>query len=390
MRLTKKEIETIKKVALAAIALCLSATSMAQEGYAFARERKGSVKSSVEISHSFREKFPGASPAFLKGQLEKIASILLSSETVKEAKGVDIVAYGTVSEFSNVDLNFQNLARNEGDPSGEVYHKGSSSLNVYVNDQQSASGNILRYDFFELPAKAGEFNGYPVYDSGIIKFMLVAPGVSNPFIPCTREDFIRARIQDEQKWTKLSESVDNREMDEMKNNLSETKTQYAEMKRMAGSLKQSDPEGAAALAEAVKGMEIMIGEVEKNVSRDLKAEALGDPQYLHHKEVVSSLEEELNALSATERAKQAVWSQGALEVTGKYSELVPDHMREHGTPLYKLHPALQHSSEKINFMTLIFLESLPGMERTPADGCIGKIRGESPIWQQIFSLAEGH
>ena len=33
MRLTKKEIETIKKVALAALALCLSATIMAQEGY---------------------------------------------------------------------------------------------------------------------------------------------------------------------------------------------------------------------------------------------------------------------------------------------------------------------------------------------------------------------
>lgn len=379
-----------KKTALATIALCLSVTIMAQEGYTFARDRKGSVKSKVEISNTFREKFPGESPAFLKGQLEKIASILLTSETVKGAKGVDVEAYGTVSEFSNVDLSFQNLARNEGDPSGEVYHKGSSSLNVYVNDQQSASGHIVRYDFFELPAKAGEFNGYPVYDCGIFKYVLVAPGVSNPFIPCTREDFIRARIQDEQQWMRISESVDNREMDEMKNNLSETKTQYAEMKRMAESLKQSDPEGAAALAEAVKGMEIMIREVEKNVSRDLKAEALEEPQYLHHKEVVQSLEEELDALSAAERAEQAVWSQGAQEVTGKYSELVPDHMREHGTPLFKLHPALKHSSEKINFLTLIFLESLPGMERTPADGCIEKLRGESPIWHQIFSLAEGH
>lgn len=389
MRLSKKEIETIKKVALSALALCLSATIVAQDGYTFARDRKGSVKSRSDISYSFREKFPGESPAFLKGQLEKIASILLSSETVKGAKGVDIEAYGSVSEFSNVDLGFQNLARNEGDPSGEVYHKGSSSLNVYVNDQQSASGNIIRYDFFELPAKAGEFNGYPVYDCVIFKYVLVAPGVSNPFIPCTKEDFIRARIQDERQWMRMSESVDNSDMDEMKKNLITLKTEHAEMKRMAGSLKQSDPEGAAALAEAVKGMEIMIKEAEMNVSRDLKAEALEDPQYLYHKEVVKSLEEELNALSAAGRAKQAVWSQGALEV-GKYSELVPDHMQEHGTPLYKLHPALQHSSERINFMTVIFLESFPGRERTPADGCIEKIRGESPIWQQIFSLAEGH
>jgi len=371
------------------MALCLSATVAAQDGYSFARDRKGSVKSRSEISSSFREKFPGASPQLLKGQLEKIADLLLSSETVQGAKGVDTEAYGTVSEFTNVDLSFNNLVRSEGDPPGEYYHKGSSSLNVYINDQQSASGNILRCGFFELPVRAGEFHGYPVYEAGIFKYVLVAPGVSNPFIPCTKEDLIRERIREEQEKMKLAESVDHSETDEMKKNLSEVKAQYAEMKRMAESLKQSDPEGAAALTEAVKGMESMIKELEGTTSRDFRAEALDNPQYQHYKEMVQSLEEELDAMSSAERAQQAVWSQGAQEVTGKYSELVPDQMREHGTPLYKLHPALQHSSEKINFMTVIFLESLPGMERTPADGCIEQIRSESQIWRQIFSLAEG-
>lgn len=388
MRLIKKEIEVMKKIALAAMALCLCTTIVAQDGYSFARDRKGNVKSRSEISDSFREKFPGVSPEFLKERLEKIAGLLLSSETVKGAKGVDTEAYGSVSEFINVDLSFKNLVRSEGDPPGEYYHKGSSSLNVFINDRQSASGNILRFGFFELPVRTGEFNGYPVYDGGISKYVLVAPGISNPFIPCTKEEFIRELIQDEREKMRMFESAGHSETDEMKKNLSEVKAQYAEMKKMAESLKQSDPEGAAALTEAVKGMELMIKEVEETTSRDFKAEALEDPQYQHYKEVVQSLEEELNAMSSTERAQQAVWSQGAQEVTGKYSELVPDHLKEHGTPLYKLHPALQHSSEKINFMTVIFLESPPGMERTPADECIEKIRGESQIWRQIFSLTE--
>jgi hypothetical protein len=382
--------ERIKKGALAAMALCLCTTIVAQDGYSFARDRKGNVKSRSEISDSFREKFPGVSPEFLKGRLEKIAGLLLSSETVKGAKGVDTEAYGSVSEFTNVDLSFKNLVRSERDPPGEYYHKGSSSLNVFINDRQSASGNILRFGFFELPVRTGEFNGYPVYEAGIFKYVLAAPGVSNPFIPCTKEDFIRERIREEQEKMKSAESADLSETDEMKKNLSEVKTQYAEMKRMAESMKQSDPEGAAALKEAVKGMELMIKEVEETTSRDFKAEALEDPQYQHYKEVVQSLEAELNAMSTAERAQQAVWSQGAQEVTGKYSELVPDQLKEHGTPLYKLHPALQHSSERINFMTVVFLESLPGMERTPADGCIEQIRGESQIWKQIFSLVEAH
>lgn len=382
----------IVKTLVLSFILILSSTAFGQNGYKFATERKGSVTSKTDIGYSFREIYPDKSPVYLKSMLEKISSVLLSSETVKSAKGVDIVSYGTLSEFTNVDLTFSNLARSDDDPAGEYYHKGSSSINVYINDTKTASGNILRSNFFELPVNAGEFNGFPVYDCGIYKYVLVAPGISNPFIPCTKEEYLNTIIKEEREKLKMFESSDNngvRDQENMKEGLKETKQQYEEMKKMAESMKKSDPETAASIMEAVKGLELVIKEAEKNVSRDLKSETMADPTYLHYKEVVKSLEEELALLSSEERASQAIWSLGAQEITGKYSDLIPDNMREHGTPLYKLNPAIKHSSERIIFMVVMFLESNPGMERTPADGCVEKIKGESRIWREIFSLAGG-
>ncbi|MBP9978711.1 MAG: hypothetical protein KBE96_05565 [Bacteroidales bacterium] len=382
----------IVKTLVLSFILILSSTAFGQDGYKFATERKGSVTSKTDIGYSFREIYPDKSPVYLKSMLEKISSVLLSSETVKSAKGVDIVSYGTLSEFTNVDLTFSNLARSDDDPAGEYYHKGSSSINVYINDTKTASGNILRSNFFELPVNAGEFNGFPVYDCGIYKYVLVAPGISNPFIPCTKEEYLNTIIKEEREKLKMFESSDNngvRDQENMKEGLKETKQQYEEMKKMAESMKKSDPETAASIMEAVKGLELVIKEAEKNVSRDLKSETMADPTYLHYKEVVKSLEEELALLSSEDRASQAIWSRGAQEITGKYSDLIPDNMREHGTPLYKLNPALKHSSERIIFMVVMFLESNPGMERTPADGCVEKIKGESRIWREIFSLAGG-
>ena len=382
----------IVKTLVLSFILILSSTAFGQDGYKFATERKGSVTSKTDIGYSFREIYPDKSPVYLKSMLEKISSVLLSSETVKSAKGVDIVSYGTLSEFTNVDLTFSNLARSDDDPAGEYYHKGSSSINVYINDTKTASGNILRSNFFELPVNAGEFNGFPVYDCGIYKYVLVAPGISNPFIQCTKEEYLMAIIKEEREKLKMFESSDNngvRDQENMKEGLKETKQQYEEMKKMAESMKKSDPETAASIMEAVKGLELVIKEAEKNISRDLKSETMADPTYLHYKEVVKSLEEELALLSSEDRASQAIWSRGAQEITGKYSDLIPDNMREHGTPLYKLNPALKHSSERIIFMVVMFLESNPGMERTPADGCVEKIKGESRIWREIFSLAGG-
>lgn len=382
----------IVKTLVLSFILILSSTAFGQDGYKFATERKGSVTSKTDIGYSFREIYPDKSPVYLKSMLEKISSVLLSSETVKSAKGVDIIAYGTLSEFTNVDLTFSNLARSDDDPAGEYYHKGSSSINVYINDTKTASGNILRSNFFELPVNAGEFNGFPVYDCGIYKYVLVAPGISNPFIPCTKEEYLNTIIKEERGKLKMFESSDNNgvsNQENMKEGLKETKQQYEEMKKMAESMKKSDPETAASIMEAVKGLELVIKEAEKNVSRDLKSETMADPTYLHYKEVVKSLEEELALLSSEDRASQAIWSLGAQEITGKYSDLIPDNMREHGTPLYKLNPAIKHSSERIIFMVVMFLESNPGMERTPADGCVEKIKGESRIWREIFSLAGG-
>ena len=387
-----KRLLNIVKTLVISLILILSSTAFGQDGYKFATERKGSVTSKTDIGYSFREIYPDKSPVYLKSMLEKISSVLLSSETVKSAKGVDIVSYGTLSEFTNVDLTFSNLARSDDDPAGEYYHKGSSSINVYINDTKTASGNILRSNFFELPVNAGEFNGFPVYDCGIYKYVLVAPGISNPFIPCTKEEYLNTIIKEEREKLKMFESSDNngvRDQENMKEGLKETKQQYEEMKKMAESMKKSDPETAASIMEAVKGLELVIKEAEKNISRDLKSETMADPTYLHYKEVVKSLEEELALLSSEDRASQAIWSRGAQEITGKYSDLIPDNMREHGTPLYKLNPAIKHSSERIIFMVVMFLESNPGMERTPADGCVEKIKGESRIWREIFSLAGG-
>ena len=387
-----KRLLNIVKTLVISLILILSSTAFGQDGYKFATERKGSVTSKTDIGYSFREIYPDKSPVYLKSMLEKISSVLLSSETVKSAKGVDIVSYGTLSEFTNVDLTFSNLARSDDDPAGEYYHKGSSSINVYINDTKTASGNILRSNFFELPVNAGEFNGFPVYDCGIYKYVLVAPGISNPFIPCTKEEYLNTIIKEEREKLKMFESSNNngvRDQENMKEGLKETKQQYEEMKKMAESMKKSDPETAASIMEAVKGLELVIKEAEKNISRDLKSETMADPTYLHYKEVVKSLEEELALLSSEDRASQAIWSRGAQEITGNYSDLIPDNMREHGTPLYKLNPAIKHSSERIIFMVVMFLESNPGMERTPADGCVEKIKGESRIWREIFSLAGG-
>ena len=359
-----------------------------QDGYKFAPEKRGSVTSTTDYSYTFNEVFPGDSPEFLKGRLNKISSALLSSVTVKEAKGVDINVHSTLSEFTNVELSFRNLARGDDDPAGEYYHKGSSSLNIYINDTKTASGNILRNNFFELPLKVGDFNGFPVYDCGIYKYILVAPGISNPFIPCTKEEYLKAIIKEEREKLKMFESSDEREIADMSKILAEIAKRRDEYLKTAESLKKSDPEQSKFMLEQAKGMEEVLIEF-KNIISENSGQS-EDPMLSHNKNIIKSLEEELSSMSESERAKQAVWSQGAQQITGKYSDLIPENMKEHGTPLYKLNPALKHSSDQIIFMVVMFLESNPGMKRTPADGCIEKIKGESHIWRQIFSLAEGN
>lgn len=377
----------IVKTLVLSFILILSSTAFGQDGYKFATERKGSVTSKTDIGYSFREIYPDKSPVYLKSMLEKISSVLLSSETVKSAKGVDIVSYGTLSEFTNVDLTFSNLARSDDDPAGEYYHKGSSSINVYINDTKTASGNILRSNFFELPVNAGEFNGFPVYDCGIYKYVLVAPGISNPFIPCTKEEYLNTIIKEEREKLKMFESSDKSEVMELSKILGETEKRRDEFLKTAESLKKSDPEQSKFMLEQAKGMEEVLIEFKRIISEN--SGQSDDPMLSHNKNIIKSLEDELNSMSESEKANQAVWSQGAQEITGKYSDLIPDNMREHGTPLYKLNPALKHSSERIIFMVVMFLESNPGMERTPADGCVEKIKGESRIWREIFSLAGG-
>ena len=383
-----KRLLNIVKTLVISLILILSSTAFGQNGYKFATERKGSVTSKTDIGYSFREIYPDKSSVYLKSMLEKISSVLLSSETVKSAKGVDIVSYGTLSEFTNVDLTFSNLARSDDDPAGEYYHKGSSSINVYINDTKTASGNILRNKFFELPVKVGDFNGFPVYDCGIYKYILVAPGISNPFIPCTKEEYLKAIIKEEREKLKMFESSDEREIADMSKILAEIAKRRDEYLKTAESLKKSDPEQSKFMLEQAKGMEEVLIEF-KNIISENSGQS-EDPMLSHNKNIIKSLEEELSSMSESERAKQAVWSQGAQQITGKYSDLIPENMKEHGTPLYKLNPALKHSSDQIIFMVVMFLESNPGMKRTPADGCIEKIKGESHIWRQIFSLAEGN
>ena len=377
----------IVKTLVLSFILILSSTAFGQDGYKFATERKGSVTSKTDIGYSFREIYPDKSPVYLKSMLEKISSVLLSSETVKSAKGVDIVSYGTLSELTNVDLTFSNLARSDDDPAGEYYHKGSSSINVYINDTKTASGNILRSNFFELPVNAGEFNGFPVYDCGIYKYVLVAPGISNPFIQCTKEEYLMAIIKEEREKLKMFEPSDKSEVMELSKILGETEKRRDEFLKTAESLKKSDPEQSKFMLEQAKGMEEVLIEFKRIISEN--SGQSDDPMLSHNKNIIKSLEDELNSMSESEKANQAVWSQGAQEITGKYSDLIPDNMREHGTPLYKLNPAIKHSSERIIFMVVMFLESNPGMERTPADGCVEKIKGESRIWREIFSLAGG-
>lgn len=382
------KIIVLYKLFLAGLLTLLSCELSGQDGYKFAPERRGSVKSTTDYSYTFSEIFPGDSPEFLKGRLNKISSILLTSETVKEAKGVDINAHNTLSEFTNVELSFRNLARSDDDPQGEYYHKGSSSLNIYINDVKTASGNILRNQYFELPAKVGEFNGFPIYDCGIFKYILIAPGVNNPFLPCSKEEYLKAIIKEEIEKLKMFESSDESEIADMSKILAEIAKRRDEYLKTAESLKKSDPEQSKFMLEQAKGMEEVLIEF-KNIISENSGQS-EDPMLSHNKNIIKSLEEELSSMSESERAKQAVWSQGAQQITGKYSDLIPENMKEHGTPLYKLNPALKHSSDQIIFMVVMFLESNPGMKRTPADGCIEKIKGESHIWRQIFSLAEGN
>ena len=169
--------------------------------------------------------------------------------------------------------------------------------------------------------------------------------------------------------------------------LVETEKRRDEFLKTAESLKKSDPEQSKFMLEQAKGMEEVLIEFKRIISEN--SGQSDDPMLSHNKNIVKSLEDELNSMSESERVKQAVWSQGAQEITGKYSDLIPDNMREHGTPLYKLNPALKHSSERIIFMIVMFFETNPGMERTPADSCVEKIKGESRIWREIFSLAGG-
>ena len=394
---------TIKSLSLLWFAFTAGGFLFAQEREVVIDERiflpdsKGELTFEKSVASDFTENFPGQSSANCINYLNSVSEILSSWSGLRPPVGVKGKFFAYLADRISLSLSLSVYVK-EG---GERYSAGSSSgFTITVNNSGSIAGNPVVADIIATPERVHDFHGYPVYQTNLGNIAVISPIAESAFIPCSREEYIKARIASEEEMLSVKSaafSQENKEdnPDEMKAKMDES---LKEMEETYKVLLKQDKKLAEDFRKSMELMKKEVASIDFAPQPGMAKEDIMKAELDPIRKKISSLRNELAAMSEQERRAQAYLSEDISFQYGEGSGLVKAGIKD-GVPLSRPNPLLVKKGKPAHIPQLLTIRWDIGNspDGSPwgfsgnasgfglADKIVSDLSNEAALWQRIFS-----
>ena len=365
--MAKRGERTISRIAfcLLCFIVALSTCCMAQQRAPFSDKKvevdgrlfmpftKGEVERKISGTHQ---------PWF-----DEVCSIICSWDSITPPQGLKVACYGSDNalEIYFLPYLFEDGVR--------FASESGPNLRIFVNSPFQMFGSPVVDGIFLCPKKRADFNGYPIYQNDRGEVTIVCKKSDPLFIPVSQEEYLRALIANEEKKAPQNINADNQ-------------AALREMERAYQELLKIDKEAAKEFKQHLD---------------DFATDANNAGNGSGMPDMVTSLKNELSALSTEERSKQACYGgASAMERYHNASGLVRDGNSEDSEVLVKPNPALIDPSPANQIQLLVISWSVGDGENVDkprfyneggdgfnlADYLMSKLYNNQRIWSRILAL----
>lgn len=213
-------------------------------GFNFLHEHPGKMSATVTGSHLQLKKTEAAA---FKRNLEQLRNLLDRQPTFNPPRGVEIIGYLRPNDaqpktnkvpipgFGYLRFHFYYLQEKTGNPIYIRFTTDEIFLSVNDPDQGFDVYGTVGFSarMFYEPLKVGELNGFPVYrmDNGDEVIVLNRSTIP-PWVPVTREEYVRAWLKSWQEIAKDSPAIDTVTPELVKNHQAALAGMSAEERKM--------------------------------------------------------------------------------------------------------------------------------------------------------------
>ncbi|HPT22848.1 MAG TPA: hypothetical protein PLR88_12955 [Bacteroidales bacterium] len=252
----------------------------------------------------------GSSPA-----IQRVAGAILLCDSLRSPRGFNVTCY-TSESYMSVSLEPYMVV------DGDIDAWQGAELDIYFNDISHMFHQSLIPGIYIAPVKKEKFMGYDIYDNGVYEISVIKKDPAPPFLPVTREEYLKALIDKEEK---------SRDAEKADVSPEQSKKEMDDAYQL---LLKTDKEAAEAFKAAMNEYATDISQTDNSF------------------DMVSKLRGELERLTPEERVSQAYYYVGAMEENGNLSGLADSSM-EYAEPLVRPNKKfLNQSTSTINLIII--------------------------------------
>jgi hypothetical protein len=246
----------------------------------------------------------------------------------------------------SLEIHFSPYYLENGKPA--VNFKVTSFFWMSFNNPYELAGTPIMADVYPCPQMIAEFHGYPIYATNREEVTIINFSDKPLFVPVSQEDFIDLAVL---YWEQKIKAETIARADYLaniskQNSNEETQRQQADFEQAYNQLLQYDKTAAADLKKTFEEVMAMNLHETNDVAVFDSAISFAQTQILR-------LNEELAAMSPSERKRQGVYSVQAYESFNNASGLVPPTHKANGDALVRINPDLVDASpEKIHIISI--------------------------------------
>jgi len=366
----------------------------------FSAETKGTVELNSYVNSEFESAHPGKSALESKKMLEGISKIISSWNKINPPLGFKVRIFNNISDLQSIDVAFSVYLKDSDN--GEPYTGDSSSgLTITLNNSSFTGGSPVVGDIIPTPEIVGNFHGFPIYATNLREVAIINKTGLDDFIPCSREDFIKAKIAfEEEIHLAQKEMLKDPEMNKSaKTEAAEMESNIKEMEKGYETLLEIDKSAAAELKKAIDEIKAAVKKAASAPDANTTGAMLMEKELGANSVKIQALKSELEKMSPEERKHQAYYIADAKYRFGNESGLAPEEMNKYGTPLSRFNPEVLKSITSLSIPQLLVVSWNIGSSSTGtprgyngngkgyelADKMIVELSGDEGIWKQILS-----
>ncbi|HNW57959.1 MAG TPA: hypothetical protein PLR88_06325 [Bacteroidales bacterium] len=295
--------------------------------------------------------------------IKSVAAAILTCDSLRAPRGFDVTCY-TSESYMSVSLEPYMVV------DGDIDAWQGAELEMYFNDVTHMFHQSLIPGIYSAPAKKGKFMGYDIYDNGVYEVSVIKNDPAPLFLPVTREEFLKALIEREEK---------NRDAGKPEVTPEQSKKEMEDAYQL---LLKTDREAAEEFKAAMNEYTTDISRIDNSF------------------DMVSRLRGELERLTPEERVSQAYYYVGAMEENGSLSGLADSSM-EYTEPLVRPNKKFMgKSTSAINLIIIHWTLGSVGDNRSVArlykytsepgytltDNKLLDLHNDRKVWGRIFEL----